>query len=173
MAEDCSLSSCENLETEENLAFQHRSWRWQTVGRWAVALLVIAAMVGLFGRGPLSRAEAATPDGRLRVEYPRLARTEATYRFTLHVAPEAVKNGEVAVTIDAALLEVLQVESVVPEPTAVELGRGQVTHRFRAGETDGLAPIALFLKASGYGRHSGRIGLEGGASAEVALWLYP
>lgn len=173
MAEPRSLSSCERLESEENLAFQERSWRWEMVGRWACALLVLAALVGLFGSGPLSHAEKATEDGKLRVEYPRFARTDTTYQILVYIAAAAVENGHADVWIDSDLLEVLQIESLVPEPAEVELDRGRVVYRFRAAPTDDLAPVVLNVKTDGSARHVGQIGLRDGGSVKLALWLYP
>ena len=89
VAPQSESSSCERLESEENLAFQERSRRWETIGRWLVVGVVIAALAGLMGSGPLSHGEAATRDGSLKVEYPRIARTDATYRFSVYVASSA------------------------------------------------------------------------------------
>jgi hypothetical protein len=173
MAEPPSPSSCELLESRENLAFQERSWRWQSVGRWTTGLLVVAAFAGLMGGGPLSHAEAATPDGNLRVEYPRFARNDSSHRILVFAGAEAVVDGRVELSIDAALLDVLQIESVAPEPEAAELGRGEMVYRMRAGAMEGLAPIVLQVKTGGIGRHVGRLGLRGGSAVTIALWLYP
>ncbi|MGH7946140.1 MAG: hypothetical protein ACREF9_14175 [Opitutaceae bacterium] len=134
MADLRSLSSCERLESDENLAFQNRSRSCETAGRWVVALLVAGALAGLLGSGPLSRVETATPAGDLRVEYPRFARTDATYRIVVYAGPGAVVNGEVDVWIDASLMNVLQVEAIVPEPAAVELDRDRIVYRFRVSD---------------------------------------
>jgi hypothetical protein len=173
MTEPRSLSSCERLESAENLAFQERSWHWESVGRWAVALLVFGAVVGLFGGGPLSRTEVATADGNLRVEYPRIARNGATYRMIAYIGPGAIENGQAEIWLDAALMEVLRVEAVAPEPDAVELDRGHLVYKFGVARADGLARIVWHVKTDGVARHEGRIGLRDGASARLTLWLHP
>ena len=166
-------SSCERLESDENLAFQHRSWRWEAIGRWLVALLVIGALAGLLGSGPLSRSEVSSADGTLRVEYPRIARTDATYRISIYAGPRSIANGEIRLWIDAELLKVVQVEAVTPEPESVELGRGRILYRFRASAAGELAPIMLHVKTDGVGRHAGEIGIGDGEPVKLAFWIYP
>jgi hypothetical protein len=166
-------SSCERLESDENLAFQHRSWRWETFGRWAVALVVICALAGLLGSGPLSRGEVTSADGRFRVEYPRIARTDATYRISVYASPRSIVNGEIRLWIDAELLKVVQVEAVTPQPESVELDRGRILHRFRVAADGELAPIMLHVKTDGVGRHAGEIGLGDGGSVKLTFWIFP
>lgn len=47
------------LEIEEDLDFQRRMWRLQQIGWALLVLVVVAALLGLFGKGPLSRAVAS------------------------------------------------------------------------------------------------------------------
>ena len=60
-----------DLEISQDLTFQRRSWIVQRVGWVMLALLILAALGGLFGPGPLSRARAGPHDGPLWVEYQR------------------------------------------------------------------------------------------------------
>ena len=166
-------SSCERLESDDNLAFQHQSWRWETIGRWLVALLVIGALAGLLGSGPLSRGELASANGSLRVEYPRIARTDSTYRISVYASPRSIVNDEIRLWIDAELLKVVQVEAVTPEPESVELDRGRILHRFRVAADRELAPITLHVKTDGVGRHAGEIGLGNGEAVKLTFWIYP
>jgi hypothetical protein len=68
------------MEIETDLEFQRRVWRVPRVGWLIIGAAVVAALLGLFGTGPLSRA--STDGGGLTVEYDRFARREQT-----HAAP--------------------------------------------------------------------------------------
>lgn len=70
------------LELEEHVAFQHRLWRWQRVGWLVMTLVLVAALGGVFGDGPLA---AARVGGDFSVRYERFARRGAptTLEFAL------------------------------------------------------------------------------------------
>lgn len=40
----------------EDMALQCRIWRFERIGWWGLGLVVLLALLGLFSRGPLSRA---------------------------------------------------------------------------------------------------------------------
>lgn len=52
------------LEIEEDLRLQHRLWTAERVGWLMVGVLVLAALAGLFGTGPLSLSSVASPTRR-------------------------------------------------------------------------------------------------------------
>jgi hypothetical protein len=82
----------DGLQITEDLDFQHRIWKLQRIG-WAVmVLLILAAVLGLFGRGILSRAVVTDAQGQLSVEYSRFARFQAPVELVVriqHAADEA------------------------------------------------------------------------------------
>ena len=53
----------------ENLEFQRKWWRFENAA-WAIfTLVIILDLSGLFGRGPLAKAERRTTDGTIEVKY--------------------------------------------------------------------------------------------------------
>ena len=58
-----------DLEVGQDLDFQRREWAVQRVGWGAMALVILAALLGLFGSsGPLSRAATNAADDLVRLE---------------------------------------------------------------------------------------------------------
>lgn len=57
------------LEVSQDLNFQRREWVVQRVGWVVMAVLLVAALLGLFGPGPLSKSIAGSASGPVRAEY--------------------------------------------------------------------------------------------------------
>jgi hypothetical protein len=75
-------SRSSQLQIDEDLAFQRREWKIQRVGWGAMALVIIAALLGVFGTGPLSNATLEREG--LRLEYERFCRFAAANGYRFH-----------------------------------------------------------------------------------------
>jgi hypothetical protein len=152
--------------------FQRRTWAAQRVGRLVMALVVLAALLGLVGSGPLSKARAGDGE-RLTVEYDRFVRRLGENRLTVKVAPGAAAGPEVRVWIDSRYARWMEVESVTPEPERMETAADRLTLVFmlaRPGE--GLEAV-LDLRSRAFGPVRGAVGLAGGPAARITQFVYP
>ena len=87
-------------------------------------------VLGVFGDGLLSRAEAASADGTLRVGYERFCRFGASIRMVVE-AP-ATADGTAAVAVDRAFVEAFAVQQVAPQPGSVRSVAEGVEYSFPA-----------------------------------------
>jgi hypothetical protein len=159
-----------DLEIDQDLTFQRREWIGERVG-WAVlVLIVLAASLGLFGSGPVSRATAEAP-GRLRVEYARFARSQTSETLTVHLESAATAAGEVRVALDREYLERSRVESVVPQPLRVEGRADRLVYVFRAARPGEPLAIAFLLHPERLGVSRGRVSLEPVRAADQPVEL--
>ena len=151
--------------------FQRRTWAAQRVGRVAMALVVLAALLGLVGTGPLSQTSVG--DGRLTVEYDRFVRRLGENRLTFKVAPGAAAGPEVRLWIDAPYARRMEVEAVTPEPERMETTADRLTLVFAlAHPGEGLEAV-VDLRSRSFGRVRGAVGLAGGPTAHIAQFVYP
>jgi hypothetical protein len=153
------------MEVETDLKFQRRVWRAQRIGWLVIGAAILAALLGLFGTGPLSRA--STDGGGLRVEYDRFARREQPMRLRL-VLPESKLDAQVSLARD--YLEGLRVEQVVPEPKEVEVvGRWLVYH------FSGPGPLAVTFDVQpiAFGRLAGLAEISPGEGVSFQQFIYP
>jgi hypothetical protein len=103
-----------SLDLDQDLSFERRSWTFQRVGWATIAALIAAALLGVFGGGPLSWARVSS--GPLHVEYPRFARLNAPTELAVEL-PGAEREGEPAVLwLGRAWLDRVRVQSVTPTP---------------------------------------------------------
>ena len=61
----------------EDLDFQRKWWRFENAAWVFFTLIIILDLGGLFGRGPIAKAERRTADGTLDVKYERIERTDS------------------------------------------------------------------------------------------------
>lgn len=162
-----------DLEISEDMEFQERSWRVQRIGWVIMALLIVAALLGLFGVGPLGQATAGTEADPLWVEYDRFSRLMKSTNLTIYVNPDAAQNGEIRLWISQNFLDHVEINHITPTEDSAEVMQEGVVYTFQAAETDEPITIMIQLRAAQAGLISGEIGLEGGESQEFTQFIYP
>lgn len=105
------------LQVEEDRPWQETLWTAQRVG-WAImALLIVAALIGITGKGgPVASASASVAGAT--IEYPRITRWQSQDQLVVRLPPSA--SGEAEVELSRAFGDLFTVESVQPEPSKVE-----------------------------------------------------
>ena len=161
-----------SLELGQDLRFQQRSWQVQRAGWACFALVILAALAGLFGHGPLSRAAAASPDGSLAVEYHRFVRMQSPTELRVRFDAAAVTDGEVRIWLDRGYVERIRLQPVVPQPQQVEIGADRLTYVFSAAKLEARGAVTFHLQFQSFGRAHARIGHR---TAQVAFGqlVYP
>lgn len=161
------------LEVPQDLRFQQGSWTAQRLGWALLALLLLAALLGLFGAGPLSRATSGAQDGPLWAEYHRFWRYKYPMSLRIHFGPEATRHGEVRVRISRPYLESMSVEHVTPQPQSVEAGPDHLTYVFKISRVGYPTAVTFDLKPNAPGSVTGRAGLDSGPEIAIGHFIYP
>jgi hypothetical protein len=164
-------SSGHELELEQDLEFQYKSWRVQRVCWVLIALIVLAALLGLMGTGPLSAETRRAADGLFELEYERFVRMQAPSRLRVNYTPQAVQAGEARVWLDRSYVERTRLEAVVPQPLRVEIGEDRLTYVF-AAQNGHPGAVTFHLQLQTFGRLAGRSGI-GDAVIAFRQLAYP
>lgn len=136
------------LLTEEERRFQRREWGVQKVGTVVLVAVLLAALTGLLGAGPLAWTTRSSAGGLVSVEFDRVTRFKTDDTLTVTFAPEAVENGQVTLDLTGPWISGVDVRGISPEPVhqralsdgiamtflADPSGQTAVTFSFRAGE---------------------------------------
>jgi hypothetical protein len=162
-----------DLQVGEDVDFLRRAWRVQRVG-WAVLVVVLlAALLGLTGTGPLSQAAAGAEGGPLRAEYERFVRANSVTDLRVHLGPGVPREGRARLWFDRQYLHKVEVTGVVPDPESVEVGSDRVTYVFLAAEAGGPVEVAFDLKPMRFGSWRGRIGAGDAEPVPLRHFVYP
>ena len=159
------------LEVHEDIAFQRRDWLAQRVGWGAIGLLLLAALAGLTGSGPLSRVTRT--DGRhFTVEYERFLRHGARTAMTLRVAPEAITEGRVRIAVDRGFFVANDLQRLVPDPNAARGREEEVEFIYDVAPGDGLQ-VRWTLEPDQLGGHSTSVRLNDRPAIEIEQFTFP
>lgn len=157
------------LELDQQLDFQRREWLAQRVAWWALTAFVAAAVLGLFGGGPLSAAHAAAPNGSLSIDYERFVRLGAATRISVRASGS---TDDVDLRIRRSYFETLRVERIVPEPTAIVIRGEDVSLRFSPSGGPGPFTVILDVEPRRAGLLRSAFGLNGDASVAFVQFAY-
>lgn len=119
------------LQLPEATEFHRRAWLLQRIACALLGLVVLAALLGAFGGGWLSRSSA--DDGRgMHLEYERVARRDAHTRLDLHLGGDAATTarGTREIRIARTWLEDVRIQSIVPPPRDTLAQAGALHYRF-------------------------------------------
>jgi hypothetical protein len=162
-----------DLELVEDLPFQRREWLAERVAWSVMALVVGAAILGLFGSGPLSRSIAGDEAGPLWLEYERFVRLLAPADLKVHLGPGAAAQPTVRVWIDRRYMESAELKQVTPQPVGMEAGAERLILTFRRVDGDRSTAITFNMRPSRSGSLSGRVGLIDGPTVRFDQFVYP
>lgn len=151
------------LELEQDLPHQRRSHNLQRGGLLAMALLAAAALSGLFGSGPASRATARDEARTWTAEYDRFVRRASKAEVRFKFAAGAVSD-PIRLKLSKGYLDKMRFERSVPEPLTMESGEDGVTFVFDVEDPQKEAEVLLLFQPKGYGRAK---------SGELEQFIYP
>jgi hypothetical protein len=161
----------DELQVSQDIEFQRRSWTVQRIGWIGIGLIVLAALAGLFGGGPVSQAHAGSSGDPIEIAYPRFGRLLAP--TTLNLQLNQIEGPQARVWIDRALLEDVRVEHVEPEPGSIEAGSDRLIYVFDLADGHESTSVTFFIEPQTVGWLNGRVGIENGAELTFSPLIYP
>jgi hypothetical protein len=161
------------LEIEQDPAFQRREWAAQRIGWALMAAVIIAALAGVFGDGPIARARAVSSDGNLRVEYERIARGDALTALHISIRGSVLRSGTAHVWLDRDYAENMFIQTISPEPDSVSTHPTRLHFAFAAGPGADSAGIHIQLQPTAFGSYTGAIGVVDGAGVVFQQYILP
>lgn len=161
-----------SLEVEEDMAFQRSNWLAERIG-WAVmAVVVLAAALGVFSAGPLSWTTAQDAPGTVVVDYERFLRHTAPVTMKVKIAPQAATAEGVTLEIDEAFAEAFRITEIRPQPAQSSTIADGMRFRF---DTAPNAPATIYFHLSpekiGFSRP--HLGLGGRERIVLPTFTYP
>ena len=161
-----------SLEVAEDLVFQKREWMVERIGWAAMALLVLLGLLGLFGDGPISRAEKTSPGG-LKIAYERFERRTNPTLIDLEFPPEAVQNGQLRWWINRDFVKRVQIDGIFPNPEQQETTPDRLIYINNVPDAAGTIQIRLNISAEKSGRLPVEIGWLDGESLQFSQFIFP
>lgn len=160
----------DGLEFDQDLQFQRREWVAERIGWFAIAALLVAALLGAFGTGLLSSASSG---GELvRIDYERFGRLLAPVKLRVQLSEDASANGVARVWIASQYLDSIELQGIMPEPDATEVLADRVVFAFLIAD-DGSGAVTFHMRPDRFGVLTGRVGLIDGPELRFWQFIYP
>lgn len=123
-----------------------RCWnRVEQAGRLVMALFLLAAAAGLFGRGPYSHRTLGSTQGGLTVDYEPVLRYGTASQITIHVLHPGGRT--LRLFLGSDLVESLGLQRALPPPVGTELRDDGSIYRYELESPD-AAVVRLALQPS-------------------------
>lgn len=167
-----NLTRVGDLDINQDLPFQRRTWRVQRIGWGVLAVVLTGAACGLFGNGPLSRSLADAPALHFRVEYERLNRYHSPQALRLHLKDGGAVDAPFTVWLSDDYATRVKIGQISPAPVEVHRSGGGLSYRFHIDPSPG-GQIIFHLEAEVVGPLTGFIGFDSAHTVRIAQWIYP
>ena len=166
-------SSLQDLESPEALRSQRREWIAERIGWLAIALVLLAGLLGLLGRGPLSHVRRTSSDGSLAVEYYALERYHAPTRLIIRLREPASAAPQVRLAISRRFADSTIEETIVPRPVLVESRGDELVYTLRMSEIDEQGAIIIRYEHDEFGALPYHVRIDGPAEVPLSQFVFP
>jgi hypothetical protein len=169
--EDSVAKVNDEVAVGEDLEFQRKWWKFENAAWVVFTLIIVLDLVGVFGRGPVAKAERRTADGSIDVKYERIERTDSPSIMTIAFGPSAIQDGQVKLYVSNSLVKALGTQRVIPAPKDSVVGEGGITYTFPASRPP--ASVDLALQPAGPGVFHFTIGVPGAEQVSARIAVVP
>ncbi len=127
----------------EDLEFQRRWWAFEKLVWSLFGVIILLALLGLFGRGWLAKTQKKSSDGNLTLKYDRIQRTGTLSDLSVFFGPGAIRNGHIRLYLSQSVIHRVGAQRISPQPQTSALGDGGITYTFPASGFPASVVISL------------------------------
>lgn len=168
-----STGTDRGLELDQDLPFQERAWRAERIAWVVLTIVIVAALIGVFGTGPLSSTTAGDTETGLAASYERFVRHDGRSSLELRISPDQASEGQVEVWLSAGYLEDIQIEHISPQPDEVRTSGERDIFVFLTEDPSSPMTVTLHFRPGSMGPISGDIGIIDGPTVSVRHISFP
>jgi hypothetical protein len=161
----------DEIAVGSDLEFQRKWWRFTHFIWMLFACIVIADLLGCFGRGPLANARLRTSDGSMDVKYERIERFSTPSILRIQFGPAAIHDGKIQLWVSDSLIKTLGNQRVIPQPAASAVGQHGVLYTFPV--TALPAEAAFSLEPTSPGIYDLDMHVPGLDQARLRIYVLP
>jgi hypothetical protein len=155
----------------EDLPFQRKWWKFERATWIFFGLILLLDVAGVFGRGPMAKAQRRASDGSIIVKYDRIERNGTPTLLTVDIGSSAIKDGKVMLYASNSMVKELGAQRVIPAPEGTVLGHGGLTYSFPVSSLP--ASVEFALEPTGPGLRHLTLQVPGLTPVSVDVFVVP
>lgn len=152
---------------QEHMRFQRRMWVTERIGWLLLALVMLLALLGLFGSGLLSKRSVSA--GSLTIQYERFQRSTRLVQFTFQFAPSP--KSERRLRLNTVFQKNYEISSIQPLPARSSADGIDLT--FTAPAAGSPADIVIWAHPRAYGTTSIDVRADDEPPLMFSAFIYP
>lgn len=169
--EDSVPKVSDQIAVGEDLEFQRKWWRFEQI-IWPILLLVVVAdILGLFGRGWIAKRRAMTNDHAMTLDYEWVERASTPSIMTFRFTQTAIHNQRIVLYVSDSVVKPLGAMRISPQPAVSSVGDGGITYVFPASAAP--ASVQIELQPSFPGLHKFRVQVQGSNAIDRNVFVMP
>jgi hypothetical protein len=161
-----------DIELEHDDRALRADWRAQHIGWMVFTLIIIAALLGAFGNGPLSSATLTDENAGLSIRYERIARWDSSLLMRVTLLPENTSAQTAVMWINNAYLEGMPVQWMNPPPLRSTSREDRTMYEFPTGPGES-GTITFEFRAERTGKHTLRLGRDDSDGVAIRQFVLP
>lgn len=162
-----------DLEINQDLEFQYRAWKRQKTAWRIMVLVLLSALMGLLGDGPLSDAKAGEKNEKMWIEYQRLTRFQSLTKLQINLSQDTGNQGELRINFNRDYMQNSQIQQITPPPYYVETGQKHITYVFRQTQPPQPTTLTFYLQPERIGIITAEIQLPEEKPIKFKQLVYP
>lgn len=159
------------LQLEQDLSFTAKYWQFERAAWLAMAAVILAALVGAWGGGWLSRARLEAPG--LTAEYERFLRYQVPTSLFVTLTREGPEETSLDLVVDREILRRFKVERIIPEPQQTTHEQGGTRYAFPLTGSEQQVRVRLDLQPDRLGLHETRLSRAGREPLRLRQFVWP
>ena len=169
----CAMQKTGDLEINQDLNFEKRSWKVERIAWVIAALILVAALLGFLGPGPLGKATAASPDKSLSIDYFRVERYRAPVELRFQIAGGLAKEGDLQVWLHRDFVEALEIKDIQPKPQSVEISGERFVYGFKTADPPATIKVFFHAEPNKFGKTTAKAGVVNGPEIAFNQFYMP
>jgi hypothetical protein len=158
------------MDDERHRKCIRREYVAERSGMVLIALILLAALLGLLGPGPLTYRTEIAEGNSLTVEHYAIQRYEAPSELYVRVRPVAGAES-IRLGISRTWTDRITMEGITPEPVSIETSEDRLVYTFRASGEEVL--IVLRYKNDEFGSVEYEVDDDQDASLRLSQFVLP
>jgi hypothetical protein len=167
------MQQVDSIEAGSAIGFERAWWRFENVLYLLITLLLIAAVAGFTGRGPVSQAIAGVPGSAVWAEYEKYARFRTPSMLAVHLGPDALHGAQAVVRLTGSIVDRVPISRISPQPqTVAPIPNGQ-QFTFPVAQPGDSATVRFVVEPAKPGLSQGTLATPGAPPITFSQFIYP